>query len=218
MSNEEKIETPNFKDMDIGQLRHVASHMRLPLSKTAKKEEILKAIEAKVNGKVIPEFAGVDSKVRPGYAKIMILEDPMPGAANYPVYLQCNDYSCLLPRGVELIVPQRVVRTLNDAKVKRRKQAMVSDSNGRETQRETTVISPSYPFQVLEMVPGEEPLTNLEISKRRTAGPKRRYRQLFGRWPRPKELTRAIEQKIITLNDDELLDPVAESMLGNDNA
>lgn len=217
MSDENKIESPSFKDMDIGQLRHVASHMRLPIAKTAKKEDILKAIEAKASGKIIPELAGEGSTVKPGYAKIMLLEDPMPGASNFPVYLQCNDYTCLLPRGVELIVPQRVVRTLNDAKVKRRKQALVQDSYGRETFKDTTVIVPSYPFQVLESVPGPEPLTNLEIAKRRSAGPKRRYRQMFGRWPRPKELTRAIEQKLITLEDDEVLDPVTESMLGQND-
>ncbi len=138
----------------------------------------------------------------------------MPGASNLPIYLNANGYVCMIPRDVDVIVPNRVVRTLNDAKVSRRKQNLVSDNNGREVFKETTVIVPSYPFMVLETKDGPEVLTNLEIVKQRTAGPKRRYHQMFGRWPKPKELTRAIEQKLIKLGDDEELDSSALKLVG----
>lgn len=212
----EQIETPNFRSMDIGKLRQYASHMRLPLAKTAKKDEIIEAIEKKLAGRIIPEFAGADTELKPGYSRIMVLSDPMPHASNLPVFLNANGYMCMIPRDKEVVVPNRVVRVLNDAKVKRYKQTRVTDNDGRETFKETQVISPSYPFQVLETKEGPEVYTALELSKQRTAGPKRRYKQIFGRWPRPKELTRALEQKLISVHDDEALDPVTESLLGTD--
>ena len=133
MSNNE-ISTPNFSDMDIGKLRQYASHLRVPLAKTATKNDIIEAIERKLNGRVMPEIAGANDSPPPGYAKIRVLEDPTPGAANIPVYLNANGYVATLPRGVDIIVPQRVVRTLNDAVVRRRKQSIAVDpQTGRET-------------------------------------------------------------------------------------
>jgi hypothetical protein len=212
----EVIEQPNFNEMPIAKLREYAKHMRLPLAKTATKLEIIEAIDRKLNGRAAPEFAMSDSKVKPGYAKIRLLSDPMPGAANYPVFVNANGYVCMIPRDVDVIVPQRVVRVLNDAVVRRKKQALVSDNHGREVFTDTEVVVPSYPFQILEMTPGEEPLTILEKGKLKTIGPKRRYRQMFGRWPRPRELTRAIEQKLISLNDDEVLEASVEKLLGTE--
>lgn len=212
--SETQIETPDFASMEIGQLRKYASHMRLAIAKTAKKEEIVQAIEKKLSGKVVPEFATDSSTLKPGYSRIRLLSDPMPGASNYPVFLNANGYVCMIPRDVDVIVPNRVVRVLNDAKVARRKQSLVSDNGGREVFRETQVIVPSYPFMVLETKDGPEVLTNLEIVKRRTSGPKRRYHQMFGRWPKPRELTRAIEQKLIKLHEDEELPESAQKLLG----
>jgi hypothetical protein len=214
----EQIETPDFKNMDIGKLRQYASHMRLPLAKTATKVEIIEAIERKLSGRVIPEFADGDTALKPGYSRITVLSDPMPQASNLPVFLNCNGYMCLIPRDKEVVVPNRVVRTLRDAKVKRRKQTLQSDSNGREVFRETEVISPSYPFTIHETKEGPEVYTALEIARQRTAGPKRRYKQIFGRYPRPRELTRAIEQGLIKVNDDEQLEGSTEAILEESKA
>ena len=98
----------------------------------------------------------------------------------------------------------RVVRALQDAKVKRRTQVAIPDNYGREVFRETTVTVPSYPYQLLEMTPGDEPLTNHEKQKQKTNGPRARYAALFGRYPRPADLRRAIEKGLISVNDDEL--------------
>lgn len=211
------IENIDFKTMDIGKLRQYASHLRLAIAKTATKAEIIEAIDRKLNGRVAPEFATSESTLKPGYDRIKLLSDPMPDAMNYPVYVNANGYVCLIPRDVEVIVPHRVVRVLNDAQVRRTKQAMVSDNHGREIFTNTQVTVPSYPFQILEMNPGPEVLTTLELGKQKTAGPKRRYRQMFGRWPKPRELTRAIEQKLISLGDDEILEPSTEALLGTEN-
>ena len=200
------IESVDLKNMEIGQLRQYAKHLRLPLEKTATKPEIVKAIEQKLNGKTMPQLADATSKVPPGYAKIKLLEDPMPGASNSPAFVNINGYMATIPRGVEVIVPMRVVRTLNDAVVNKRRQSMVTLPNGREEFRETSVKVPSYPFQILEMTPGEEPKTALEEQKEKMMGPRKQYRNMFLRWPTRAELARAIEQGLIKLNQEEVIE------------
>ena len=215
MSND-SISRPDFAEMPIGKLREYASHMQIVLAKTATKEEIRKAIEQKLAGRSAVKYAAVDGKVPPGHAKIIINEDSTPGSKNFPIYMNINGYECTVPRGKEVIVPMRVVRTLNNAKVKRRSQMEVQDDYGRNVFKETTVTVPSYPFQVLEMTPGPEPLTALEISKKKTMGPRRRYRALFGHWPRGNELNRAIEKGLISLQDTEDLTAASAMLIGED--
>lgn len=211
------IETPNLQEMDIGKLRQYASHLRLAIAKTATKSDIIEAIDRKLNGRVVPEFANEGTSLKPGYDRISILSDPMPGASNLPVFLNCNGYTCLIPRDVEVVVPARVTRTLRQAVVVRRKQTLQADNHGRETFKETSVTVPSYPFQVLESNPGPEVLTKREESKLKTMGPKRRYRDMFGHWPKPRELTRAIEQKLISLDADDTLSADTEKLMGVDD-
>ena len=196
------ITGPNFSEMTIQQLRQYASHMQIPIAKTADKQEIIKALNAKIKDRSVPELAQEGSVLKPGYARIKILEDSTPGAENYPVYLQCNGYQCTIPRGREVIVPMRVLRTLQDAKVKRRKQIWMADPSlsGREVMRETVVEAPSYPYQVLDINHGPEPLTATEAAKVRVMAPRKRYRDMFGHYPRRGELKRAIEQGFISLN------------------
>lgn len=200
-----EIVTPNFNEMDMAKLRQYAAHLRIAVPKEAKKEDIIQLISRKLADRVTPELAEAGSALRPGYARIVVLEDPMPGASNYPVYVNANGYQCTIPRGKEVVVPKRIVEVLSNAKVQRRKQTQVTDAHGRERFSETTVTVPSYPFTVLEIAPGDEPMTALEQSKSKTIGPRRAYRDLFGRWPRPGEVTRAIEQGLIKLSDGEAL-------------
>lgn len=210
------LNTPNFQDMAIAKLREYASHLRVQVAKTATKEEIIKAIENKLNGRVIPTIASGDNSPLPGYARIRVLEDPTPGAMNIPVYINSNGYVATLPRGVDIDVPMRVLRCLNDAVVRRRKQTTVVDPNtGREVFKETTVVSPSYPFQVIEITPGPEVLTPHEMNKLKADGPRKRYRQMFGRYPRPADLHRAIERGLITIGAEESVAEAPESMITN---
>lgn len=215
MSN---VETPNFSDMEIGKLRQYASHLRLPLAKTATKAEIIDAIERKLNGRVIPTIASGDNSPLPGYARIRVLEDPTPGSSNLPVYINANGYVATLPRGVDIDVPMRVVRVLNDAVVRRRKQSTVQDpATGREIFKETTVVTPSYPFQMIEMTPGPEVLTAHELNKKKADGPRKRYRALFGHYPKRGDLQRAIEQGLVSLNPEETVDQAPAAMLTDSN-
>lgn len=202
-----EIQNIDLRSMEIGKLRQYASHLRVALAKTATKEDIVAAIERKLNGRIVPEIADSNTAPPPGYAKIRVLEDPTPGSSNIPIYINANGYVATIPRGVDVIVPMRVVRTLNDATVRKRKQSIVVDpATGRETFKETTVTTPSYPFQIVEMTPGPEVLTAHELNKKKTQGPRKRYREMFGHYPRPGDLRRAIEQGLIKLNDEDTLD------------
>lgn len=202
MSND-TIARPDFDEMPIGKLREYASHMQIPLPKTATKPEIKAAIQRKLAGRTSAIYADNASKVPPGHAKIIIAEDATPGAKQIPVYMNVNGYQCTVPRGKEVIVPMRVVRALNDAKVKRIQQTEIQDEYGRSVPRSTTVTVLSYPYQLLESTPGDEPLTSLEISKKKTRGPRERYRAMFGHWPRHAELNRAIEKGLVVLDEEE---------------
>lgn len=212
MSDNPTATTPDFESMDIGKLRQYASHLRVAVPKTATKVDIIEAISAKLQNRSTAQLAIADGAVPPGYAKIRVLGNPMPGASNYPIYVNANGYECTIPRDVDVIVPMRIVRTLNDAVVKKKKQSISTDASGRERFQTTENYVPSYPFQVLEMNPGPEVLTTLEQRKLKTIGPRRKYRDLFGRWPRPRDLIRAIEQNLITLGDDEELDAATASL------
>lgn len=206
------VQNADLKELTIAQLREYAKHLRVPLERTATKEDILKIIEAKISGRSVPLLASQNNTVPPGYAKIRVLEDPTPGAANIPVYVNFNGYEATLPRGVDIIVPMRVVRGLNDAVVNKKKQTIAPDANGREAFRETVVRTPSYPFQILEVTPGPEVLTSHEQNKLKMQRPREKYRQMFGRWPKAGDLTRAIEKGLIKLDADDSL-PQAESAM-----
>lgn len=209
MSNEET--TPNFKEMDIAKLRQYAAHLRVTVRKDSTKEDIIKAISNRQRDAQVATFADEVSKLPAGHARIIILEDPMPEAANYPVFVQINGYQCTVPRGREVVVRKRIVEALTNAKTRKRKQVLVSDANGIERFKEVESVVLSYPFTVLEIDPRPEPLTAYELGKLKTIGPRRAYRDLFGRWPRPGEVTRAIEQGLIKLDEAEALQDSEET-------
>lgn len=217
MTDTTKMDLPNFKDMDRSKLMQYASHLRISYPNTVTKEDLLELIDRKLRGRSTPNLADTASSVPPGHARIKLLEDPMPGASNFPVYVNANGSEFTIPRGREVIVPMRVVRTLNDASVKRRKQTSNIDAQGREFTQEVETVVPSYPFQILEMTPGEEPMSTLEKAKSRSIGPRRRYQQLFGYWPRPGQLQTAIEKGLLDLHENEEL-PLAEVKLAETKA
>ncbi len=207
------IVTPNFEEMKISELREYASLMHIPLAKTATKEDIKAAITAKLRGRQSAVLAKEGSKVPPGHARIIIAEDPAPGSQQIPIPINANGYVCTIPRGKEVIVPRRVVQVLKDSKVKRLVQAEVTDSYGRRVPTTTTVTVSSYPFTVLEETPGEEPLTILEKQKLKSNGPRMRFAAMFGYWPRPADLRRAIEKGLIKVQDEETISSVSSQMI-----
>ena len=205
-----EIERPDFENMEIGKLRQYASFMKISLAKTASKQDIIDAISAKQRGKAAAVLADGTEGVPPGHAKIRILEDPTPGHKNFPIYFQVNGYECTIPRGKDVVVPMRIVRALQDSTVDKINQITEVDERGREFTKNETIKVPSYPYQVLEITPGPEPLTNFERAKLKTIGPKHRFKKKFGYYPKPGQLHRAIESGLIGLESGEELDASEE--------
>lgn len=197
----------NFKDMSITQLREVAKHMRVAVDKNASAEEIIEAISKKQRNRQVADIAQKETSLRPGYSRIRI-DETQNSNRQIPVYIFDNGLDMTIPRGVVVEVPNRVVTHLRSAKVKRRKQ--IDGPDGRPVTTFLEVLQ--YPFQLLDSNPGPEFKTKREQAAERLIGPRRRYRDLFGRWPRPRDMTRAIESGLLKINPDEEL-PKSEVML-----
>lgn len=197
----------NYKDMTVGQLKEVAKHMRVAVSKDASPEEIIEALNKKQRGRTVAEIAQKQSTLKPGYSRIRI-DETLTSNRQIPVYVYVNGLDMTIPRGVEVDVPNRVVEHLRNSKVKRRKQ--VDGADGKPVTTFLEVLQ--YPFQILDINPGPDIKTKRELSAERLIGPRRRYRDMFGRWPRPRDMTRAIESGLLKLNVEEDL-PQSEIML-----
>ena len=199
----------NFKDMTIGQLKEVAKHMRVAVSKDASAEDIIEALNKKQRNRVVAEVAQKETGLKPGYARIRI-DETQNSNRQMPVYVFDNGLDMTIPRGVEVDVPQRIVDHLRNSKVKRRRQVDGEDGRPKTTFLEVL----QYPFQVIDVNPGPQIKTKREQAADRLIGPRRKYRDMFGRWPRPRDMTRAIESGLLTLEKDEEL-PQSEMMLDN---
>lgn len=197
----------NFKDMSITQLKEVARHMRVAVDKNASAEEIIEAISKKQRNRQVAEISQKETSLRPGYSRIRI-DESQNSNRQIPVYIFDNGLDMTIPRGVVVEVPTRVVEHLRNSKVKRRKQ--IDGPDGRPVTTLLEVLQ--YPFQLLDTNPGPEFKTKREQAAERLIGPRRRYRDMFGRWPRPRDMTRAIESGLLKINVDEEL-PKSEVML-----
>lgn len=197
----------NFKEMTVGQLKEVAKHMRVAVDKNATAEEIIAALSKKQRGRTVADIAQKGSSLQPGYARIK-LDETQTSNRQIPVYVFDNGLEYTIPRGVEVDVPIRIMNHLRNAKVKRRRQI-----DGEDGRPKTTFLDVlQYPFQVVDIAPGPEIKTKREEAAERLIGPRRRYRDMFGRWPRPRDMSRAIEAGILKLNAEEDL-PQSEIML-----
>lgn len=197
----------NFKDMTVGQLKEVAKHMRVAVNKDASAEEIIEALNKKQRGRQVADIVEKGTSLKPGYARIRI-DETQNSNRQIPVYIFDNGLELTIPRGVEVDVPLRIVQHLRNSVVKRRRQ--VDGEDGRPKTTYLDVLQ--YPFQIIDMNNGPDFKTKREQSAERLIGPRRRYRDMFGRWPRPRDMTRAIEHGLLTLNPEEEL-PQSEVML-----
>lgn len=214
-SNEtmQDLAVPDFSNMTVAKLREYAALQRIPVDKSTSKEDLIEAINRKLAGRVMPQLADKGSELKPGYSRIRIEEDPSPTAKQIPVYLNDNGYECTIPRGVEVIVPNRVVRNLRNATAKRLRQ--VEQDSGPPITKEVRV--PSYPFQVIDSRDGPEVLTKRELQARKKFAPRLRYWQQFGKWPKPRELAYALQQGFLKLESGEELDHSTQELASTPN-
>lgn len=207
----QELATPDFKKMTLPKLQEYARLQRIPVDKNSTKDELIEAIQRKLAGRVMPQLADKDTDLKPGYSRIRIEEDPSPTAKQIPVYINDNGYEATIPRGVEVIVPNRVVRNLQNATAKRLRQ--VEQDSGPPITKEVRV--PSYPFTVLDRREGPEVLTKREIQAQKKFMPRLRYWQQFGKWPTPRELAYAIQKGFLNLEQGEELDKSTQDLVSD---
>lgn len=208
----EQLATPDFTKMSLPKLKEYAAIQRLPVGKDSTKEELIQAIHQKLAGRVMPHLAK-DTELKAGYSRIRVEEDPSPSAKQIPVYVNDNGLVMTIPRGVEVIVPNRIVDNLRNATAKRLRQ--VEQDSGPPITKEVRV--PSYPFQVLESRPGPQVLTKRELQAIKKFAPRLRYWQQFGRYPKPRELAYAIQQGYLALEKGEELDKSTSELVATPN-
>lgn len=186
-----------FEEMTEEQLRKYADLMRVPVSNTMTVEELRKAIRAKQKDRQTVEIAETGSRPKPGWARIELLRDGSPGASNRPVYVNANGYRVTVPRGVDVDVPIKVVRVLNDARSVKITEDPTKPYNSPSRWRREML--PSYPFQVKDIVEGPDPRPGLEATKVAKQGPREEFRNKFGRYPRKGELLQAQKEGFVSI-------------------
>lgn len=193
----DKAKKDQFDEMNDIQLRKYADLMRVPVTNAMTEDELRSAIRAKQKDRQTVEIAETGTRPKPGWARIEILRDGTPGASNRPVYVNANGYRVTVPRGVEVDVPIKVVRVLNDARsVKVTEDPNEPYNSPRRWRRE---LLPTYPFQVKDIVEGPDPRPGLEATKIAKQGPREEFRQKFGRYPRKGELLQAQKEGFVSI-------------------
>lgn len=210
MSNENELQGENFETMSMGKLREYARHAKVAVAADADRETIVKAINAKQKGRVMAKIADTKDGLKPGYARIRIHENPN-SDKQIPVYIFDNGIELTIPRGVTVDVPARIIKHLNNAVVNRVRQTEQDPGKGPPITSYIPVLS--YPYAMLDINPGPQVFSKREQMAKKQMGPKRRYREKFGRWPRPHELTRAMEQGLIAIKSGEELSAAAEAAI-----
>ena len=127
-----------------------------------------------------------NGELKPGYARIVLHQDPTPGHANSPVQVGLNGQFYHIPRGVEVDIPRQFVDVLIAAKqsVMRQKQEPSAANPAGEVVWEDIY---SYPFQVIAVKPGNAFRSSIDqrgtMAKRREA-----FAQVIGKYPTTGEL------------------------------
>lgn len=176
-----------LEGLDIAAARKLAKLYNVGLSREMRLDEIKAAIKNKLTGKRMVQIAkDNDGGPGPGRWRIIVHKDPTIGvkAGSRPVYVGCNGYRCAIPRGVAVDVPEKVVRILENS---RHYTTVMSDDPGEASRLEPVL---SYPFQVVAMNPGPDPVPGYEKTKAQWYGARKRFRDKFGYWPRNQQMLR----------------------------
>lgn len=145
-------------------------------------------------------------EVKPGYAKIELYKDgtsyntiSAQRAANRPQYVACNGARYMIPKGIPVIVPIKIMEVLKNSKTK----TIVTDEENTDSRRHSipkqkVVETPRFPFIVHEVNPGPDPKpSDYEKAKKVYHSPRQQYHNQFGLWPTTAQLKQAIQDGII---------------------
>lgn len=201
MSNEKLTQmdesSGSLDELDIAELRKYAKLLGITAQRDWNKEDFVRAVQANQQAQALLKYAntgsstndGSPSKLKPGYARVIVHRDPVPGSANSPVPLGLNGRFFMCPRGVEVELPLEYVNVLADAKVtvvRQKKEPSANHPEGEIVEEDIL----SYPFQVLDIspyLPGQKFNSSLD-QRAAVAARKEAFRKIYGKYPTIGEL------------------------------
>lgn len=199
-AQEERTQLDALEAFDIADLRRAAKVLNIEARRDWDKADFVTAIKAKQSQKTAAEVVFNDENApKPGYSRIVLHRDPMPGHKNGPVQVGVNGRLIHIPRGVRVDIPTPFVEALRNARslIPREQQSVgFGGPGGVQSARYKDEELISYPFEVIAVTPGGT-FTNPTDSRAVQARAAQRFADVFGRYPTSGELQKWQDAQIL---------------------
>lgn len=189
--NQENLKL-QLEAFSIQELRSRATkQFGIKLSREHTKPDIIDLILEATSNAEFAEIVTDDKALKPGWARIHV--HPVNGRKPFPFYVNCNGYEVFIPFNVPVDVPRKLIALLKDAEEYR----ITADEQGNEQKS----FELSYPFTIIQDIPGPDPRPGLEVQREIRLKPKRRFQEKFGYWPTDKALADFRNGSLVPDND-----------------
>lgn len=176
--------------LPAGTLRKKAeTQFGLKLAASTNKEDIINAIIGQAQRFDFGRINGSD-ELKPGWARIKL--HPPAGRPPSPVWLSVNGRSITIPMNVEVDVPIKYIRVLENA------EEIHSDTDG-DGMHVDWESNASYPYSVLQTKDGPDPMPGFEVAREKKLAPKRAFYAKHEHWPNKQELQNFLERENMLL-------------------
>lgn len=169
----------SLEALPMSELRQKAvKNFGLKLTRDYTKEDIIKLI---INVSANTNFAKeAEGELKPGWARIKVHKDR--NSSQEMVFFQCNGYQGLIPMGLEVDVPIKVLELLDHAEEMR-----ISKLDEFGSPHWSLEIS--YPYTLLAKLDGPDPRPGYEVFREKKLAGKRKFFKNYGMWPTDKMYT-----------------------------
>jgi hypothetical protein len=171
---------------------------KIPVAPETPKQDIVETIR---RGKT-----GIDSAfstttfgptVPPGWTKILFFKETHDNAANVPIYFNQTGYKITVPRGLEVLIPNKVVDgalqgTVTESKVLNKEKTRLQGSDVYDT-----VKTQRFPYQILGRTEGPDPRPVGDAARAKRHQPREAFAERFGFWPNKEQLMEAMKDGAI---------------------
>lgn len=166
----------SLEALPMAELRQKAvKNFGLKLTREYTKEDIIKLI---INVSANTNFAKeAEGELKPGWARIKIHKDR--NSSQEMVFFNCNGYQALIPMGIEVDVPIKVLEILDHAEEMR-----ISKLDEYGSPHWSLEIS--YPYTLIAKLEGPDPRPGFEVMREKKLRGKRKFMKQYGMWPTDK--------------------------------
>lgn len=178
--------------LDINALRTYCKVFGIPASKDWKKEDYLNSIRDKLKQvELITAAKELSDSTAPksGHSRITIHKDPSASASNYSVPAAVNGRIFMIPRGVEVELPNPVVEVLKNSTTHHTQNTNSNAKNMTEEKFEH-IVATAYPYTIHAVSDG--PYINPNDQRQKVYKLRTQFLEKYGKWPTGAELSEAI--------------------------